>query len=658
MVLTSTIVLAASGAGLAPFVFAWGASERSFRVKRSRLEKRRSTLASTEAAVMATGPTGMSLFDLYQASGSELLDRLQDRYPDAIPEDAGPFFWLSYFAEKEQNGAASVQGLRNGWIGQLGEDSAVDHLERQGLIATPHEARNHPGTDLTVTDSEGLSYQAQVKNVKDVNSFTSSVKGYEGTENEPRNYIVNSELYSKLEESNQLEELSQRGISVDDGGFSHAELTAQCEEAMEDFSEAMDVAENVPILAFFVFAQRTVSTAGNVYSGKATLEEAGYDVAGHALRIGTRGTAAWAGAKVGAAVGTWAIPGIGTFVGGAVGAIAATLAAGQFIDESKDYLKYREIYLVLNSIGERFRRHVAAQDVAYEKMVYNIYGEMGGEEIEVRLREQEELQARFGLPTVSGSDPISVSNVLVNLHRQRLSIAKRATKHASRALPGSIVSLTRSAPEGERDAILGALIASSGSSICARHEEDELLRKYDELIEKYPNHPYRLNGSGESVPGGEDAVTALKLEILEQAIADEESALEEQRRMQDVTEVVSPPVVARSLLGVAMLTAILLVYGFSLRSDLSKLQAAPSEVQSVHEQIEAPQRAVQTVGVVRVATANCRSLPSRRGQILRQLERATEVVEVGRKDAWVRIDGDRECWIHEKLLDMAPSPSP
>jgi hypothetical protein len=277
------------------------------------IAQRRKEWKAADDFVMAAGAGGASLVDLYLVSEhhEQALANLHHIYSHAIPADASPLTWASYFEEHAQEGPRHIQGVVNAWQGTLAEHQTVETLNadpllrEHGITAHQFDAPNHPGTDIYFADSHGhalshtqveglgLPDQLQVKSyaADNVHNFLDQVHQHPNLD-----YVVNHELYDHLASSGTLDHLSGHVI---DGGFSTDALHDQAKSVIGDFHQAQDVAHHVPFVAVGMFGYKTARNLRELVKGNQSFSEAGVNITADGVRVGVGGMAAFGGAKIG-----------------------------------------------------------------------------------------------------------------------------------------------------------------------------------------------------------------------------------------------------------------------------------------------------------------------------------------------------------------------
>jgi hypothetical protein len=321
---------------------------------------------------MSTGAGALSIFEMWKSFGEnkETLDLLNEQI-NKIKPDAGPFDYLSYF-QKE-----GIEGVRNKWIGAIGEDYAVKYLnnleefKEKGFIAWRYDDpsgplfdHNHEGTDIYVTNSDGKvvpNIEYQVKSYQDVGNFLKAVES-----NPAPAYIVNSDLYQKLLDKGLIQNgvlsydfdgdgiiESVEKVEIIDGKWNHGEAIEGMEDVVQETEDAADISDKIPWVALGFYAYKQMKNIRNIFESKKSVHEGLIDATGDAVNIGVRGMGAWGGAESGALAGSAIFPGIGTIVGGVAGALVGAMASGSLFRGIIDWFKYNELRSCYHEITNR-----------------------------------------------------------------------------------------------------------------------------------------------------------------------------------------------------------------------------------------------------------------------------------------------------------------
>ena len=650
-------------------------------VRARRINRRRREIGAAEdfmqSAILGAGATGVSLYEVYAASDDheQVLDALQQRFTEAIPENASPLEWAGYLGEKADAGGRSLGGLVSAWVGELAEEKAIAYynslpeLKEQGIQAVRFDDPTHPDTDIRFVDSQGNAVdmpEVQCKSYGDASDFLAKVDDYAGRGSHVNHYVVNSETYAQLDQSGKLGELAAKGITVDDGGWSHNTLVNTVEETVGDFSEATDVAEDIPFVALAMFGFKLAGTVRSVAQGKASFHEGSVDVAVDAMRLGVGGAAAMAGAKAGAVIGSFLVPGIGTVIGGGIGAISAAFAAGRVARWIKEKWKYGALKDCLEQIGNEFTRTVQSGTIVARNLETNVFENVyGGGTLTTILHQQEQLAHKFLPPSPENNAQITPAATLVNLHRQEAFKRIGISRRAARRIPEKLIALSSSSEGDNQMQLLGELVAANSKALATGVTSlNRNLAEYRVEIEKYPHHPYRFKGSAGSLNSQDVFATVCA-----------ETAAEEERNIVPFKE--PPPRTNRGVLVVALLLlagagaalatgAVVinrthLFTGFQMKQQPFLPVQPKSVVTTEAEKLPDPGRHIKRVLVVKVRRSNCRRRPSMRSKLVRRLRRSTELVKLSDRKSWVKVqltDGTA-CWINKRLVGARrPSPSP
>ena len=637
-----------------------------------RASRRRREISAAESFLMGAGAGGISLYEVYEASDDHeaLLNTLQDRFNDAIPEDVGPLQWSSYFEGKLAAGEQSVGGVVSAWVGELAEHHALDYynslpeLKAQGIRAVMHPDPTHEGTDIFFVGPDGEPVdlpEVQCKSFGDAGDFLSSVREYQAGGSDVRNFVVNSEVYQQLEASGKLDELAGQGISIENGEWSHEALKQQTEGVVGDFGEAADVAEDVPLLAAFFFGRRVVSTVGAVSDGRATLHEGATDVAMDAGRFALGGVAAAGGAKAGAAIGTMVAPGIGTIIGGGLGALAGALATSSLLKAAKEWFKYRKIKRALEAIGERFMG--AAQGGATD--LYNVQRSIfdkvyDGAAWRRRQGREESLAGYHPAPRPYGSEPITPMSLLVKRFSERCTNRVNTTWSAATQVPHRLVQLCSGGGEAQVG-LLGEIAAANADVLLdGVGGLEEHLSLYRAEMEHYPNHPYRWKGPS-GVLDSRNVFATVCAETAEQSASSEaEPETGRGRKALNYLLIVLALAAGLGLAGLYLAGRVTVDQdqpwgSVSASAPLESATSALAEPEPAATRAEP--RAVVFERVVTVKRASCRARPRARSVVRARVRKGDRLRQLDFDGRWVRVENPqgkgRPCWIFAKSLSEA-----
>lgn len=563
--------------------------------KNLRERSKRREWETADAFFLAGGAGGASLLDLYLAANDHeaALDALQHVARNIIPADASPMEWAAYFQGQLHNGDRSVDGLVSLWKGSLAEDEAVTFLNSQnvvlenGLTAHRFSDPTHPDTDVYFSDASGNAvsidrlhelgldeYQIKSYSPDSLDSFLTTARTASD-----QHFIVNHELYSRIEETGRLSELQGRVV---DGGWSDVVLENQAHSTLETVSDGLDVSDHIPIIGLFLFGAKAAQNIEQVKKGKQTAWEGGVDTAVDAGRMLTAGAAAIGVGKIGAAIGTAIMPGVGTLVGGIVGALGGALGIGVLFGRLKNWIKYGEIMEAAERIGATYSNKLmwdgSAEHRALSKNLIRL------PEHEVAFQQQTALAQRHQLPSSLGESgrpkpeqallARAIAELGTRLDVARISVCElRNCLVTLRYRLGLRNDSERAIKQGH--GFIGTLVASQSGLLlegCSGYEQDvQFLRRKSAT---FPHHPYRLMTADRTLI---DEAMVLKTLTLE-AIASAEGKAK--RTLPFWTDKVWSGLWA-ILVGVALLVIVwAVVLGNSLLLRTAEVAVQPSSTQS------------------------------------------------------------------------------
>lgn len=296
--------------------------------------------------------TSFNLSDIYThfSNREEVLGVLQDRFPHALAE------MPSLDAQAWYEKISSLQRPRSyvsAYAGEVGEREAIAALEDLGIEATQFSSLTHRANDLI--DSDGIEYSVKSYDPDRAAAFVSLARRTP----ESQDYVVNQELYEKLEGSGRVAELRAEGIDILDGGFSHADHTGQAADVLERIGTQQDVTDSVlddvPVVACIVGIASAASLGHRYLNGRASTQEVAMDLLGTCARFAAGSGGAMGGGAIGAAAGSAVLPILGTIIGGTIGGLLGSLGAREFVRGAVEWAKWGTTLEVFNELGERYR---------------------------------------------------------------------------------------------------------------------------------------------------------------------------------------------------------------------------------------------------------------------------------------------------------------
>ena len=455
---------------------------------------------------MGASVAGLSVLDIYSSTSKhgEILDVIERRYPNEMG-GAGAFDWLNKVSEGEN----TIKNYERAYAGEQAEIESVDRLRELGYTNVEQfPDKNHPDNDIKAVDTDGNEVLFSVKSYDDADRFKSVVDDHPNS----THYVVNEEVYDELEKSGGLSEYKSKGIEIIDGGYSHAEHMEEASTALEDVASSADVLDDIGIVAVAFFGIKTIKNVKDHLEGSQSSGELGINVAGDAAGVGARGVGAVAGAEIGATIGTFLLPGVGTFIGGAAGALGGIMIGGGVVESIKEDMKWGDIIEATEYFGEtyyhffkdykdkeykRYYRHISCTVLNKICHTGRVRGTLKGEK--EKLGKLSSLFSRIGLA------PRNLKESLVLLHVGRLKkYLDRVSKNIDDAFE-SLKEVTEAIDERipeeepERDEKIyrctGEFILENRALFIDMDglddEERELVDGYAEQSKKNPNHPYK-----------------------------------------------------------------------------------------------------------------------------------------------------------------------
>jgi hypothetical protein len=468
-----------------------------------------------EASAMGIGGMGMSVYDIYAAADDHeaVLNAIEYRYPH-IMGDANSFEWFEKLKSLEARGPKSLENYVYAYKGQFGEDRAIEFYQSQGIDARPFESRGHPDDDIIVTFSDGSEKIVSVKNLKTISGLKSEITKHPNS----TNYMINSDLYDKMDERGLIQEYAEKGIEIVPGPYTNAESTAAAEEAFGDVIGAGDISDDIPFIGAAIFGVKTVKNIKEAYKGKQSLNELGINVSGDLFRVAGATTGAVLFTKLGASAGTLIIPGIGTKVGGGIGAILGAIGFGAFVNWAKEKLKWGNIVKALDHFGTkipmRFNDKIRNQ-IENEILLLP--------EAEKEYRCERGLLEKYkkNLNPYSRLKP-NLSAILSHIHNIRTTRHIKNIKKVAGMTEDDIIQLCAKAgvkanknnPEKYMKRFWAEFILSQDFNVVDSLTDDEelILTRYKKQKHKSPNHPYRFPKEPTEILSGLSVKNMLGLE--------------------------------------------------------------------------------------------------------------------------------------------------
>ncbi|PKD43703.1 hypothetical protein [Rhodohalobacter barkolensis] len=470
------------------------------------------------------GSTGMSIYDVYAATDNHevALAALKEKHNLILGGVDKPFEWLNYMSQKIISGDDTVSRVVNNIKGQLGEEEAIEFLnalpklQESGITAELHENRSHPNTDIIFKDQNGDTvnpelgwFQNSEISVKtyskdQVQSFIDKVK-----ESDADHYLVNKELYFKLDETGKLQKLEESGVKVRNGGWSEEEYKKLGDDAFNDFGEAADVTSDIPVVAFLFMGYRTFGNTKKLYHGNITKEEFGTDFIVDGARATTAGIGGIAGGKAGMAAGTMIAPGIGTFIGGGIGVVAGAVGSSYMFKRFKDWFKYRKLKAQLLELADYYNAtYYGDKDLSQKSFVIDQLGNnyFGIENTSIAIQDENRLmvdhsdeydlyasEENYKQPTLMGA--------LIEKHLSKLNAHYNAAKYSCEQVFTSLWRYCLNQRNQKMDKARLLITSILADFELTNHCPLPVFDDYKNELKKYPNNPYRVYGPNGVING-------------------------------------------------------------------------------------------------------------------------------------------------------------
>lgn len=451
-----------------------------------------------EPLAVGAGAAAYSLYDIYSTAEDKtyVLSVLEERYPHEMA-DSSPFEWYTKITDMATRGERSLQTYVSGFVGKASEDLARETLESHGYVVKEFDSLIHKDDDLQILDQDGHHlYDVSVKSYDSVDNFKQAVVNHPDS----THYMVNEELYKRLEDSGQIDSYAHNGITIMDGHWSHEELTSQCRDSFSSLQDAGDVAHHVPVVALALFGFKTVKNYNGYESGTQSGGEFSVNVGGDAARIGVSAVTAVKLGTIGASVGS-VVPGIGTFVGGAVGAIAGGMMASSIVEWAKEKLKWGHIIKAVQHFGDK-----------YESGLSDSVKKAGGERIAFfpQLQAEQKSAAKRLERYAEEVDPYSKKDITMPAILAKLDYENRAyeSNAASEAvgkayedIQALCMTIAEKRAPGNmkkqkkiRNRYVGQVLLNNKEclGLSPSGEAVKLVERYESQLKSNPHHPYRL----------------------------------------------------------------------------------------------------------------------------------------------------------------------
>lgn len=457
-----------------------------------------------ESVSMAAGATALSLVDIYAAceNHKEVLEVLEYRYNNVMG-NASSFQWYSKIEELYKNGGKSIDSYVNGYVGQAGENSAIETLSTFGNKVELFDSRTHCDNDIVVHNLFGDEVEYSVKSYDSVGELKRAIIEHPGSDH----YVVNTELYDKLKSDGLILKYHSEGIDIIDGHFSNVADKKEALDTFEHIHNGGDVAHHIPIIGLVFFGLKTMNNVKKYQQFQESAYELGINVTGDFIGIGGRTIFGMGGAKVGATIGTILTPGIGTIIGGGVGAVVGAIAASNVISWVKEKFKWGGIISALDYYGDVYKNGFG--DLTRNQIKNNI---LSYDEIQRKLRDEKLLLSKYSKELdPKDKTKVTLPAILCKIQYDRLNSLLNNMDDIVRKAENDIYDLCRKGAtkmggskkriEKNNRRLLGELVINN-PEIFSIDDDSSIVNSYKNGIKSAPNHPYRFNQSPKDIVNG------------------------------------------------------------------------------------------------------------------------------------------------------------
>ncbi|HIE85220.1 MAG TPA: DUF456 domain-containing protein, partial [Dehalococcoidia bacterium] len=211
----------------------------------------------------------------------------------------------------------SEQAYVSAFAGQFGEDKAVEALKDLGIDAKPYDSLVHQDNDLVGLD--GTAYS--VKSYASESDFMQVV----GEHPDSANYVINADLYLKLEDSGNLGTLNDSGVSIINGGWDHSDAVATAQERLGaitgDINDELydGIVDEIPFWAGIVLLCNLGADLSKYSNNRISQAGLMTNIAINSGKLATAGVGAATGGAIGAGIGSAIFPLVGTLIGAVIG---------------------------------------------------------------------------------------------------------------------------------------------------------------------------------------------------------------------------------------------------------------------------------------------------------------------------------------------------
>lgn len=440
---------------------------------------------------------GLNMCDIYLniKDREYVLSTLQQRFPHATGDLSTAEDWAAKL-ESLQSDSTYISNF----AGQVGEDKAVETLEKLGIHTKPFDSLTHKDNDLQSIDG-GVDWS--VKSYNDLDSFNRVVSEHPASDH----YVVNSEIFEKLGDSGDLQDYSNSGITIIDGQFSHIDNVNLAEERLGAITgditdEIYDgFSDDIPIVAGIVTLCNIGIDLYKYKTGQSSKTEAYKDVLNSVGKITAASGGAAAGGALGASIGTAIFPLAGTFIGGGVGAFLGAMGVREIIEDITDYWKYGDTNAAYKYFSNKFDSDwpMSMNTKISEKYYYNKSLKRN-----ITLEENKLKKYKSELDISDPSIP-TIKSVLIGETIKRLNNSIKLTFTASKKVQDKLITFCieaglkkfqreREKSKNYTQLMYGSFIAENSSWLLdLNSKEKEIISKMNDEISNSPNNQFKLN---------------------------------------------------------------------------------------------------------------------------------------------------------------------
>ncbi len=452
-----------------------------------------------ESIAYGGGSVSLSLYDIYLTvdNHSEVLKVLEERYNKEMG-DSSPIEWFSKIKDLENKGSKSIGNYVSAYAGESAEYKALEMLKSQGFNAELFKSKTHPNDDIRVYTDSGEYIDYSVKSYGDIGNLDKTISEHPSS----THYIVNSEIFNKLQETGKLNKYAEDNITILDGEYSNEAFRNIAKNTFDDLSVAGDVADKIPYIGSAFFGAKIIKNAMVYKQGKQSKYETSINIAGDAINSTLKTSGAVIGCEIGVFVGELLgiDPEINEFISGGIGGIVGAFSVSNITEMFKKKFKWGDITESVEYFGKKFSDF----DTNHPYIKHNIYNI---DKIKKKLINEKKLLKRYKKQLNPYNDEkITIPAILSLLYVKNLEELLSNTELAAREGHREILDLcghlayktAKSSLFVNSDVIknrfLGELLLSNRSVLLPSYKlnskEKLLIDKYDNEIKKSPNHPY------------------------------------------------------------------------------------------------------------------------------------------------------------------------